>query len=132
MRKIILAAITVGALAAGLNITSSAADVSVTSDSSFAQDVLSSRQPVVVDFYADWCGPCHRMAPVVDRLSAEYGGKVKFVRLNIDASPRTAQRYGITSIPTFGVFKNGRLVGGTTGDMPKQELAGKIDAALTR
>ena len=132
MRKFTLAALTVVLAAASINIGSLASDVGTTSDSSFSRDVLSSKQPVVVDFYADWCGPCHRMAPVVDQLSNEYGGRVRFVRVNIDSSPNTAQRYGISSIPTFGVFKNGRMVGSTTGDMPKQELAGTINRALTR
>lgn len=132
MRKFTLAVLTAALAAASINIASVASDVGTTSDSSFSQDVLSSKQPVVVDFYADWCGPCHHMAPVVDRLSAEYGGRVKFVRVNIDSSPNTAARYGVSSIPTFGVFKNGRMVGSTTGDMPKQELAGTINRALAR
>jgi len=77
------------------------------SDDSFRQEVLESDQPVLVDFWAEWCGPCKMIAPVVEELAHEYDGKVKFAKVNIDFSPKTAVEYGIRGIPTLLIFKGG-------------------------
>jgi thioredoxin 1 len=110
----------------------SAAVVGVSNDNTFAKTVLASPTPVVVDFFADWCGPCRRMSPVFDRVAAQSGDGVKFVRVNIDTSRGTAARYGISSIPAIRVFKDGRLVGSADGLMPEQQLSATINQALNR
>ena len=101
-----------------------------TSDSTFDQDVLKSDVPVLVDFWAPWCGPCRMVAPVVEDLAEEYDGRVKFVKLNTDENPMVASRYGIRSIPTLLVFKGGQQVGQIVGFRPKGDLAKRLDAAL--
>lgn len=128
MKNFAFAALSLVALAAASGLAANAA-VSTVSDASFAGSVLASPQPVVVDFYADWCGPCRRMGPVVDDLSQQLPN-VKFVRVNIDNSPRTAQRYGISSIPTVAVFAGGRELGASTGAVPEQQLANSIEQLL--
>jgi thioredoxin 1 len=117
---------------AGAASSAFAAPVVSSNDTNFGQDVLSSATPVVVDFYADWCGPCRRMGPVVDDLSTQYGDRVKFVRINIDSSPNVAAKFGIRSIPAFRVFQNGRIVGSATGMMPEQQLSKVIDSAIQK
>ena len=106
------------------------ATVGETSDASFSKDVLQSKDPVLVDFYTTWCGPCKIMAPVVEQLSAQYNGKVKVYRMDIEKNPGVAQALGIESIPTFALFKGGRPVDGAVGVVPKQRLAEKIDEHL--
>jgi thioredoxin 1 len=76
----------------------------------FDSEVLGAAQPVVVDFYADWCGPCHAMAPVVEQLSSDYSGRVTVGKLDVDSAPDIAMRYGVMGIPTLGLFKGGRMV----------------------
>lgn len=95
-------------------------------DSNFEQEVLKSDIPVLVDFYADWCGPCKMMAPVVDELAAEYEGKVKVGKLNVDESSAAAAKYRVMSIPTFIVFKNGEAVDTLVGAVSKKELEAKL------
>ena len=91
-------------------------------DENFNEEVLSSDIPVLVDFYADWCGPCKMLAPVIEALAAEMEGKAKIGKLNVDDSPETAQKYGIMSIPTLLYFKNGELVNKSIGVVAKSEI----------
>lgn len=100
------------------------------SDNEWDVEVLSSDTPVLVDFWAPWCGPCRMVAPVVDELADEYDGKVKFVKLNTDDNIETASRYGIRSIPTIMVFKGGEAVDQVIGFRPKSELKKSLDKAL--
>jgi len=100
------------------------------SDSEWDVEVLSSDTPVLVDFWAPWCGPCRMVAPVVDELSEEYDGKVKFVKLNTDDNIETASKYGIRSIPTIMVFKGGEVVEQVVGFRPKSELKKSLEKAL--
>ena len=97
--------------------TVSAAPVHVT-DSSFQQMVLNSDLPVLVDFWADWCGPCHMIAPHLDRMAGEFVGKVKIAKLNVDENPRISGQYGIQAIPTYITFKNGKQVARQSGADP--------------
>ncbi len=100
------------------------------SDKEWDAEVLSSDTPVLVDFWAPWCGPCRMVAPVVDELAEEYDGKVKFVKLNTDDNIETASKYGIRSIPTIMVFKGGEAVEQVVGFRPKSELKKSLDKAL--
>lgn len=91
-------------------------------DENFNEEVLSSDIPVLVDFYADWCGPCKMLAPVIETLATEQEGKVKVGKLNVDDSPETARKYGIMSIPTLLYIKNGEVVNKTVGVVSKTEI----------
>jgi len=99
-------------------------------DTSFEQEVLKAARPVLVDFWAPWCGPCHMVAPIVEELAEEYDGKVTFVKLNTDENLVTASRYGIRSIPTLLVFKGGEPVGQIIGFRPKSDLRRRLDAVI--
>lgn len=100
------------------------------SDASFDQDVLKSDTPVVVDFWAEWCGPCRMIAPALDEIATELQGKVKIAKVNVDENQNIAAKYGIRSIPTLMVFKNGELVSNHVGAAPKAKLAAWIQGAI--
>ncbi len=100
------------------------------SDSTFQAEVEQHPGLVVVDFWAEWCGPCRAVAPVLDQLAAEYAGKLKVVKLDVDANQATSMRFNVRSIPTLMFFKNGARVDQVIGAMPKSHLAGKIEAHL--
>ena len=93
----------------------------------FNQEVINSDVPVLVDFYADWCGPCKMMGPVVESLAKEYDGRIKVGKVNIDQEPELAQRYGVMSIPYFALMKNGDVVSDELGAIPKERLVRKIE-----
>jgi thioredoxin 1 len=99
-------------------------------DESFEQDVLKSEIPVLVDFWAPWCGPCRMVAPVVDEIAEQYDGRVKVVKLNTDENPGIAGQYNIRSIPTLMIFKNGQRVEQVVGAVPKATLASTIEKFL--
>jgi thioredoxin 2 len=97
-------------------------------DATFADEVERSPVPVLVDMWADWCGPCHMIAPVIDELAAQMAGRVKFVKLNVDENPSTAARFDARSIPTLLIVKNGREVDRIVGVQPKAEIARRLEA----
>ena len=92
-------------------------------DANFQTEVLNSSEPVLVDFWAEWCGPCKAVAPILDELSSELAGKVKIVKLNVDENPSTMTKYGVRSIPTMIVFKNGEPIDMKVGAAPKASLS---------
>ena len=96
-------------------------------DQTFDTEVLNSTAPVLVDLWADWCGPCRAIAPVLDELASDYGDSLKIAKLDIDANPGTARRFGVRSIPTLLLFHEGELVETTVGVQPKAALASLID-----
>ncbi|MDY6804612.1 MAG: thioredoxin [Cyanobacteriota bacterium] len=99
-------------------------------DSSFDQDVIKSEIPVLVDFWAPWCGPCRMVAPVVEEISQQYEGQIKVVKVNTDENPNVASQYGIRSIPTLMIFKGGQRVDMVVGAVPKTTLANTLEKHL--
>ncbi len=101
-----------------------------TTDATFDQDVLKSELPVLVDFWADWCGPCKRVAPILEEIANEAEGKLRIVKLNTDENPQTAAKYGITSIPTMHVFFQGDVAKTIIGAQPKPKLLKELEPFL--
>lgn len=100
------------------------------SDASFEQEVLQSNVPVLLDFWAPWCGPCRMVAPVLDELAAHYGEQVKIVKMNIDDNMATPAKFGVRSIPTLLLFKNGEVVATQVGALPQTQMQAFVDQAL--
>jgi thioredoxin 1 len=97
-------------------------------DDTFEEEVLKSSEPVLVDYWADWCGPCKMIAPVLDEIADEYAGRVKIAKLNIDENPNTPPRYGIRGIPTLMLFKDGEVEATKVGAVSKSQLTAFIDS----
>ena len=99
-------------------------------DATFEEEVVKSDTPVVVDFWAEWCGPCKMIAPLVEELAGEYEGKVKFTKLDVDSNPQTPMQFGVRGIPTLLIFNDGKPVGQVVGAVPKNMLKKRVDEAL--
>ena len=100
------------------------------SDTSFEADVLRSSKPVLVDFWAEWCGPCKALAPALEEIAQTMGDKVTVAKLNIDENPRTTKNYGVKGIPTLMMFKNGQVAGTRIGNLPKSQLVAWVQSVL--
>ncbi len=104
-------------------------EAQIITDANF-KEVLDTDKPVLVDFWAEWCGPCKMIGPIVKELAADYDGKAVIAKVNVDENPSTSAEFGIRSIPTLLIFKNGEIVDKQIGAVPKAVLAGKLDAQL--
>lgn len=100
------------------------------SDSSFEQEVVKSDLPVLIDFWAAWCGPCRMIAPVIDELANDYDGKAKICKLDVDSNQQTAMQFGIRSIPTILIFKGGEVVDTIVGAVPKEQILNKLKSHI--
>jgi thioredoxin 1 len=99
-------------------------------DASFEQDVIKSGQPVLLDFWAEWCGPCKMIAPILDEIAADYAGKVTIAKINVDENPKTPMKFNVRGIPTLILFKNGQAVGQKIGAVRKADVAAFLDSKL--
>jgi thioredoxin 1 len=104
--------------------------ISHLTDETFEEEVIQSNLPVLVDYWAEWCGPCKMIAPILDSLTAEYAGKLKITKLNIDDNQKTPQKYGVRGIPTLMIFKNGNVEATKVGALSKSQLTAFIDSNL--
>jgi len=107
------------------------AKITDVTDATFQSEVLDSKTPVLVDFWAEWCGPCRQIAPIVKELADDYGDRLKVVKVNIDESPQTPGAFGIRSIPTILTFKDGKVVNQLVGSRPKSDFVKLVDGVLT-
>ena len=106
-------------------------DLIALTDENFSDEVLNADLPALVDFWSTWCGPCRMIAPIVEELSSEYEGKAKVCKLDVDTAQKTAAEFGIRSIPTLLIFKEGKVADQLIGAVPKQQIAEKLDASLS-
>ena len=102
----------------------------VFTDDNFTEEVLDSKIPVLVDFFAVWCGPCQAIAPVLEKLAKEFDGKVKIGKMDVDQNPQTPSKYGVRGIPNLIIFKDGEVVEQLVGALPEEELRAKIEAQI--
>ncbi len=100
-------------------------------DANFQDEVIQSDKPVIVDFWAIWCGPCKMIAPIIEELAKDYDGKLKVAKIDVDSNPQTAMKYGIRSIPTLLIFKGGQVVEQIIGAVPKRQLIDKVTSHLS-
>tara|TARA_B100000029_G_scaffold417872_1_gene422684 strand:- start:1112 stop:1432 length:321 start_codon:yes stop_codon:yes gene_type:complete len=101
-----------------------------TSDDSFEKDITSENLPIIVDFWAEWCGPCKQIGPILEEISIQYKNKIKILKINIDENPETPQKYGVRGIPTLMLFKGGKLIDTKVGSLPKLALESWITQNL--
>lgn len=106
------------------------AQIQSVQDSSFDSDVVQSKVPVLVDFWATWCGPCRALSPKLEEISSSYGDKVKFVKIDVDANPQTPAQFGIRGIPTLILFKDGKMLDQLVGNQPKEVIESLLKKAL--
>ncbi len=106
------------------------ADIQAISDATFESEVLQSATPVLIDFWAPWCGPCRAIAPVVDEIAKEYAGKLKVVKMNVDDNPQTPQKYGVRGIPNLILFQGGQVKQQIIGAVPKAQLVRAITSVV--
>ena len=100
-------------------------------EQTFSEEVLGSEEPVVVDFWAEWCGPCKMIAPIVEELAQEYDGKIKFAKIDVDSNPNLASTYGIRGIPNLTIFDKGEVVGQLVGVQPKATIKKRLDESIS-
>lgn len=114
-----------------VHVSAPAGAVTAVTDATFESEVLKSPLPVLVDFWAAWCGPCRMVGPVVEKLAEAYAGRVRFCKLNVDENPLASRKYQVMSIPTILIFKRGRIAGMSVGAVSEEELRGRVETALS-